>query len=55
MIKFVRALRRLAGIGCAASLLGAAWPAAAGPFWNGVGRALPVTPLGNTIAGSCHN
>lgn len=52
MIKFVRTL---AGIGCVASLLAAAGPAAAGPFWTGVGRALPVTPLGNTIAVSCHN
>ncbi len=29
--------------------------AQAGTYWNGVSRALPVSPLGNTVALSCHN
>lgn len=35
--------------------LGLALPALAGNYWNGVSRSLPVTPLGNTVAVSCHN
>lgn len=35
--------------------LGLALPALAGSYWNGVNRALPVTPHGNTVAVSCHN
>lgn len=36
-------------------LLGATMSAFAGPYWNGVSRALPFSPHGNTVALSCHN
>ncbi|MGE5864312.1 MAG: LamG-like jellyroll fold domain-containing protein [Rhizobacter sp.] len=29
--------------------------ASAAPYWSGVARALPTSPLGNTVAVSCHN
>lgn len=44
---------------CKAALLAAlcalAIPAQAGNYWNGVSRSLPVSPLGNVVAVSCHN
>lgn len=38
----------------AAALLALPLPALAG-YWSGTSRALPVSPLGNTVAISCHN
>lgn len=38
----------------ACMLLGLSLPAAAG-YWDGVNRDVPVSPLGNKIAMSCHN
>jgi hypothetical protein len=55
MPKFTRILMSIAQPAFAACLLAAALPAAAGTYWNGVTRALPVTPLGNVMAVSCHN
>jgi hypothetical protein len=54
MSKLTRALKWLArpAIAC---LIGLSLPAGASTYWNGVTRALPVTPLGNTVAISCHN
>jgi len=45
---FVRAV-------CWVALCAAPTLAQAGTYWNGVSRALPVSPLGNTVALSCHN
>jgi hypothetical protein len=45
----------LARIAVLAALLGLSLPVLAGTYWNGVSRALPVSPLGNVAALSCHN
>lgn len=48
---YPRFIRTLAWLSlCAASTL-----AHAGTYWNGVSRTLPVSPLGNVVALSCHN
>jgi len=46
--RFIRALFLL-------SLCAAPVAAHASTYWSGVGRALPVSPLGNAVALSCHN
>lgn len=50
-----RILRSIAQPAVAACLLGLSFPSLAGSYWNGVSRSLPVTPLGNVVAISCHN
>jgi hypothetical protein len=55
MFKLTRVLRTLAPAAAAACLLGLSLPSLASDYWNGVTRALPVTPLGNVVALSCHN
>lgn len=54
MQKLMRTLKALALPALAAGLLGLSLPAAAG-YWDSVNRAVPVTPLGNKVAMSCHN
>ncbi|WP_454765271.1 LamG-like jellyroll fold domain-containing protein [Cupriavidus campinensis] len=49
---FIRAL--LSRASCLL-LLGALSPAAFAGYWTGVTRSLPASPLGNTVALSCHN
>jgi len=46
--RFIRALFLL-------SLCAAPVAAHASTYWSGIGRALPVSPLGNAVALSCHN
>jgi hypothetical protein len=54
MLNLARTLH--AALAAAAMMLLFAAPAAhANTYWNGVTRALPLTPLGNRIAASCHN
>lgn len=49
---FIRAWRvRIAAL----LFLGALSPAALAGYWTGASRSLPVSPLGNTVALSCHN
>ena len=48
-----RLLTRVLAAG--AVCLGLLGHAQAGNYWNGVSRALPVSPLGNVVALSCHN
>ncbi len=55
MLKSNRLRKILFPFAAAAALLGAALPAVASTYWNGVSRALPVSPLGNVVALSCHN
>lgn len=56
MSRLTRLLSSLAGPALAACAIGLALPAsAASTYWNGTTRALPVSPLGNTVALSCHN
>ena len=55
MSKFTRILRSAARPALAACLLGLSLPSLASTYWNGVTRSLPVTPLGNVVAVSCHN
>jgi hypothetical protein len=51
MMVYPRFIRTLAWLAlCLASGL-----AQASSYWNGVNRALPVSPLGNVVALSCHN
>lgn len=54
MFSWKRTVQAVASYAFAAALLGASLPAAAG-YWDGVTRALPVTPLGNKVGLSCHN
>lgn len=51
MLAYPRFIRTLAWL----SLTLASTLAQAGTYWNGVSRALPVSPLGNVVALSCHN
>lgn len=55
MSTLTRTLRWLARPALAACILAACLPAVASSYWSGVNRALPATPLGNTVAISCHN
>lgn len=57
MVMVIGSVRRwLARMGLVALLAGFnSMPAWAGGYWSGVARALPVSPLGNTVAVSCHN
>ena len=52
--RLTRLCRAAATTAMLASILGASAPALAG-YWSGVSRSLPVSPLGNTVALSCHN
>ena len=52
LMRTLRVLARSAGAAC---LLGLSLSASASNYWSGTTRALPVTPLGNTVAVSCHN
>lgn len=47
---FRRFIRACSGL----LLIAVCSPAFAG-YWTGVSRSLPVSPLGNTVALSCHN
>ena len=40
---------------CSGLLLAAVFSPAFAGYWTGVSRSLPVSPLGNTVALSCHN
>jgi hypothetical protein len=52
----LKSLKFLAALVPTAALLSATMPAqAASTYWSGTTRALPVSPLGNTVALSCHN
>ncbi len=42
-------------LAAAAGLFVFSLPALAGPYWDGVSRSLPTSPLGNPVALSCHN
>jgi hypothetical protein len=54
MNKLTHRLRAMAQCALALLAFGLALPASAG-YWDGVSRAVPVTPLGNKVAISCHN
>jgi hypothetical protein len=55
MLKSNRLRKILLPFAATAALFGAALPALASNYWNGISRALPVSPLGNVVALSCHN
>jgi hypothetical protein len=55
MFEFTRSLKTLVQAAAAACLFGLSLPAMASDYWNGVTRSLPVSPLGNVVAVSCHN
>jgi glycerophosphoryl diester phosphodiesterase len=55
MLKSSRFRRFAFFVTAVASLLAGAHSALAANYWSGVSRALPVSPLGNVVALSCHN
>ena len=55
MLKSMRLRKFLLPLTAATVLLGLAGSALASTYWNGVSRVLPVSPLGNVVALSCHN
>jgi hypothetical protein len=55
MSKLTCILRSLLRAAMVAGLIGTTLPSLASNYWNGVTRALPVSPLGNVVGLSCHN